>query len=369
MNIKGRVLVPESLREIVIVTDAWSPQVNGVERTVKMLADELLRIGLKVTLITPEGLFTVPVPTYPEIRLAVTTQNHVSRLIEQANPSIVHIATEGPLGILARRHCIRRNRNYTTCYHTRYPEYISARVPVPLEWSYSFLRWFHGRSVVTMVSSDALKNELEVRGFRNLAVWSRGVQVEPFLQAKPINLMLPRPIFLNVGRVAVEKNLEAFLSLDLPGSKVVVGDGPAKVALEAKYPGAHFLGFRSGSELASIYASADVFVFPSRTDTYGLVMIEALAAGVPVAAFNVLGPRDVLGGAGCGVLSDDLRRAAMQALTIDRKRCQLFGAQKTMRESAKSFLSIIENALTMGVTRMQLNQPRGPECQKHRRNN
>ncbi len=342
-------------KKMMIVTDAWAPQINGVERTVRMLEDELCSIGVQVTLLTPEGFWTIPVPSYSEIRLAIATQSRVSKIIEQESPSAVHIATEGPLGQLARRHCIRFGRKFTTCYHTRYPEYVAARAPIPLAWSYSFLRWFHSGATATMVSSHSLKQELESWGFQNLAVWSRGVQVEPLLQATAANLHLPRPVFLNVGRVAVEKNLEAFLSLDLPGSKVIVGDGPARPGLEAKYPNVHFLGFRDGSELASIYASADVFVFPSRTDTYGLVIIEALAAGAPVAAFDVPGPRDVLEGATCGVLSDDLREAAIQSLAIDRNDCRAFAAQKTMRASAKSFLNIIETAL--GLPRFEGTRP------------
>ncbi len=302
-------------------------------------------MGVRVRFLTPDGYQQIPMPGYPEIRIAVASPWSVGRTIELANPEAVHIATEGPLGMLARMHCRRTGRLFTTCYHTRYPEYIAARAPVPLAVSYAALRRFHNGAKATMVSSNALKLELAARGFRNLVVWRRGVQTDLFAQAARASLDLPRPIFLNVGRLAADKNVGAFLSLDLPGSKVVIGDGPDRARLEAAYPNAHFFGQRFGVELASLYASADVFVFPSLTDTYGLVMLEALAAGAPVAAFDVTGPREVLGESRCGVLSSDLCAAALGALELNRDRCRAYGAMHTIRGSAEHFLDLVMTAV------------------------
>ena len=260
----------------------------------------------------------------------------------------MHIATEGPLGILARIHCRRVGRLFTTCYHTRYPEYVAARTRAPLALTYAALRRFHNGAEATMVSSNALKAELAARGFRNLFVWRRGVETNLFSSAQPAALDLPRPIFLNVGRLATDKNVDAFLSLDLPGSKVVIGDGPDHARLEATYPDAHFLGQKFGRELASLYAAADVFVFPSMTDTYGLVMLEALAAGTPVAAFDVTGPREIIGESGCGILSSDLREATLKALELNRDRCRGYGAMHTIRGSAEHFLDIVMTAVGAG---------------------
>ncbi len=311
----------------------------------EMLEAELRTLGVRSHFLTPDGYQQIPMPGYPEIRIAVASPWSVGRAIELADPEAVHIATEGPLGMLARMHCRRTGRLFTSCYHTRYPEYIAARTPVPLAVSYAALRRFHNGAEATMVSSNALKLELAARGFRNLVVWRRGVETDLFAKAARAFLSLPRPIFLNVGRLAADKNVGAFLSLDLPGSKVVIGDGPNRARLEAAYPHAHFLGQRFGGELASLYASADVFVFPSLTDTYGLVMLEALAAGTPVAAFDVTGPREVVGDSGCGILSSDLRTAAMGALEINRDLCRAYGATHTIRGSAEHFLEIVMTAV------------------------
>lgn len=339
---------------ILIVTDAWRPQVNGVARTMQMLEDEFRAMGVRTVFVTAEGRRQFPLPGYPEIQLALASPRSVGQAIEQAQVDAVHIATEGSLGLLARMHCRRVGRPFTTCFHTRYPEYIAARTMVPLAMSYAALRWFHGGAQATMVSSPALKMELASHGFEKLVVWRRGVDTALFASGAPDALDLPRPIFLSVGRLASDKNLDAFLRLDLPGSKVVIGDGPERLSLQARYPKAHFLGLKSGHDLASLYASADVFVFPSLTDTYGLVMLEALAAGTPVAAFDVTGPREVLGVSGCGVMAADLRAAAMLALRIDRDKCRAYGAAHTVRSSAEHLLEIVKT--TSGFDRSLIEQ-------------
>ena len=336
----------ERLR-LLIATDAWKPQVNGVVRTLEMLAQETENLGIETIFLTPENFVTIGMPTYPEIRLSLTTPGRIRKVIDDLRPDAIHIATEGPLGLLTRGYCLANKRRFTTCYHTKYPEYVAARAPVPLAWSYGVLRWFHGAAAATMVATPALKAELAAQGFRNLLVWRRGIDLAPFLAAERRPLAWPRPLFLYVGRVAVEKNLDAFLSLDLPGTKVIVGDGPNRADLQKRYPDAAFLGKRSGTELAALYASADAFVFPSQTDTFGLVMLEALAAGTPVAAFPVTGPREVLGDSGCGYLSNDLREAALGALRISRSACRAYASRFTMRASAISFFDNMSQALDM----------------------
>ncbi len=334
---------------ILIATDAWRPQVNGVARTLEWLVDEAAAVGVEFTMLTPDGFASIAAPTYPGIRLALASPSAIAREIERHRPDAVHIATEGPIGFLARRHCLRVGRPFTTCYHTRFPEYISARWPVPLSVSYAVLRRFHNAAAVTMVSTPALKAELEGRGFQRLVVWRRGIPLQTLAAAGRVASPWPGPISMYVGRVAVEKNLEAFLSLDLPGTKVVVGDGPAREGLQRKFPDARFTGRLDGADLVNAYASADVFVFPSLTDTYGLVMLEALAAGVPVAAFPVTGPREVLGDSGCGVMDFDLRRATLAALEIPRDKCRAFGALHSMRESARGFVANISAAIGLKV--------------------
>ena len=244
--------------------------------------------------------------SYPDLRLALPSGAKIARLIQAAQPDSIHIATEGPIGLLVRRHCRKNRVPFTTSFHTRFPEYVSARLPVRESWVWRALRAFHRGSRAVMAATPALANELRVRGFRNVVLWPRGVDTRLF-HPRAVDLGVPRPVFISVGRVAVEKNLEAFLELDLPGTKIIVGDGPARAALMRKYPQANFVGALQGEELANTYAAADVFVFPSKTDTFGLVLLEALASGVPVAAFPVTGPRDVLGSAPVGALNDDLR--------------------------------------------------------------
>lgn len=322
---------------ILVATDAWHPQVNGVVRTLTMMADAAKSFGVDVSFLTPQSFRTFALPSYPDLRLALPGPSEIARLIAQARPDSIHIATEGPIGLLARRYCRKQGLPFTTSFHTRFPEYISARLPIPESWIWAALRWFHGASQAVMAATPALAGELRARGFRNVVLWPRGVDTAQF-HPRPVDLGLPRPVFLCVGRVAVEKNLEAFLDLDLPGTKLIVGDGPARAALARKYPDAVFLGARQGEELAEAYAAADVFVFPSKTDTFGLVLLEALASGLPVAAFPVTGPRDVIGAAPVGALNDDLRTACLAALKISPQACLEFARMHTWETSARAFV-------------------------------
>ncbi len=308
------------MKKLLVVTDAWRPQINGVVRSLERLAEELEKLDMVVEFLTPQLFRTLPMPTYPEIRLSLTHGWEIRRRIERSAPDYVHIATEGPLGLMARRAALDiRAPGYTTSYHTRFPEYVSARFPIPQSWTYALLRRFHNAGLGCMVATETLEKDLAGRGFSNLMRWSRGVDTELFHPREGHVYDLPRPIFLNVGRVAVEKNLEAFLDLDLPGSKVVIGDGPQLAELKRKYPAVHFLGPKTGEDLAAHYADADVFVFPSLTDTFGNVIVEGLASGLPVAAFPVMGPIDIIGGTRGGALSNDLRAACLGALAIRRE--------------------------------------------------
>jgi glycosyltransferase involved in cell wall biosynthesis len=322
---------------ILVATDAWHPQVNGVVRTLTMMAEAAKTFGADVSFLTPQSFKTFAMPSYRDLRVALPYPAKIAQLIAEARPDSIHIATEGPIGLLVRRHCRKQGLPFTTSFHTRFPEYISARLPMPEPWIWAALRAFHGPSQAVMAATPALASELRARGFRNVVLWPRGVDAGHF-HPRPVDLGLPRPVFLCVGRVAVEKNLEAFLGLDLPGTKVIVGDGPALIALTQKYPQAVFLGARQGEALAEAYAAADVFVFPSKTDTFGLVLLEALASGLPVAAFPVTGPRDVLGAAPVSALNDDLRLACLSALTISPQACLEFAAGHTWEASARAFV-------------------------------
>jgi 1,2-diacylglycerol 3-alpha-glucosyltransferase/glucuronosyltransferase len=326
---------------ILIATDAWHPQVNGVVRTLTTMAQAAKSLGAEISFLTPQSFRTVALPSYPDLRLALPGRAKIARLIEQARPDNIHIATEGPIGFAVRSYCRKRGLPFTTSFHTRFPEYISARAPIPESWIWSALRWFHGASQAVMAATPALAGELRGRDFRNVVLWPRGVDAQLFHPRAGADLGLPRPIFLSVGRLAVEKNLEAFLGLDLPGTKVVVGDGPARAALERDFPRAVFLGSRQGEALAQAYAAADVFVFPSKTDTFGLVLLEALASGVPVAAFPVTGPRDVIGDAPVGALREDLREACLLALKLSPQHCLSFAASQTWEASAQAFINNI----------------------------
>ena len=330
---------------VLIVSDAWHPQVNGVVRTLSAVAAELMALGHQVEVIGPDRFRTVALPTYPGIRLAVAPKRRVAAAIEAFRPDALHIATEGPLGHAARGWALRRGVAFTTSFHTRFPEYLHARLPLPTAWAYAWLRRFHNAGAGTMVATGSLRRELAARGFRRLRAWTRGVDLARF-RPGPAGAesgeAYPRPVFLYVGRVAVEKNLPAFLSLDLPGTKLVVGDGPQRRALAQAYPNARFMGERHGTALARSYAEADVFVFPSLTDTFGLVLLESLASGVPVAAYPVTGPADVLEGAapGAGALDRDLRAAALRALaTGDPAACRAHAERFSWRACADGFLA------------------------------
>lgn len=303
---------------IMIVSDAWLPQINGVVMTLRNTIRELSRLGHAIATITPNDFRTIPCPTYPEIRLSLLPGRRVARLIDEFSPNALHIATEGPLGIAARRHCLRSRRPFTTAYHTQFPEYIHARCRLSVDLSYRWMRWFHAPSRALMVATPDIERRLAERGFRSLVRWSRGADMRLFRPGERAMLEAKRPVFLYVGRVAVEKNIEAFLALDLPGTKWVVGDGPARAALQRRFPEASFFGTKTGEELAWHYRQADVFVFPSRTDTFGLVMLEAMACGTPVAAYPVTGPIDVVRPRVSGILDDDLRAAALAALDLPR---------------------------------------------------
>jgi glycosyltransferase involved in cell wall biosynthesis len=322
-----------------LVTDAWSPQVNGVVVTLRNTVAWLQRWGHEVDVISPEGFRTMPMPTYPEIPLALFPARKVARRMREMAPDAIHIATEGPLGAAARAYCLKHGLAFTTAYHTCFPEYVKPRFGVPLAWTYAWLRRFHGASAAMLVATPAIRELLEARGFDNIADWGRGVDTDLFQPAENRSTDLRRPVFLYVGRVAVEKNLPAFLGLDLPGTKVVVGDGPQRRELEKRFPDAVFAGMKGGLELAAYYQRADVFVFPSRTDTFGLVLAEAMACGTPVAAYPVRGPIDVVKDPAAGVLDQDLGAAAMSALTLDRERVARYGSQFSWEHSTRQFIA------------------------------
>lgn len=329
---------------IALVTDAWFPQINGVVRTLSRVVRELEALGHEIAVIAPCDFRTLPCPTYPEIRLALLPGRGVRRRLEAFRPDAIHIATEAPLGFAARRYCLKRGLPFTTSYHTRFPEYVSARFPVPLSWGYRVMRRFHRPSAGVMVATRSLAEELTRRGFANLKPWTRGVELSLFhpRPGEPPPVALPQPVFLYVGRVAVEKNIAAFLELDLPGSKLVVGGGPQLEELKRRFPQAHFTGPKEGEELARHYAAADVFVFPSRTDTFGLVVLEALASGLPVAAFPVTGPKDVLAGSGAGALDEDLRQAALAALALDPAAARRHAEGFSWPHTARLFLENLQ---------------------------
>ena len=335
--IPRRAVSAEAMK-ILVATDAWRPQVNGVVRTLGSLARAAGKLGVDIEFLSPEGFWTFPVPTYPGLRLAVPSRKRIAARIEEAKPDAIHVATEGPIGHAARSYCIKVGRPFTTSYTTRFPEYISARSPIPQQWIYNVLRRFHAAAAVTMVATPSLMTELGERGFTNLGMWTRGVDVDLFRPDRAIDLDFLRPIFMTVGRIAVEKNLPAFLALDLPGTKVVIGAGPQEPELKRNFPGTKFLGQLDNGILAAHLAAADVFVFPSLTDTFGIVQLEALASGVPVAAFPVTGPKDVIGNNPIGVLDEDLRVACMQALWISREACREFALRYSWENSARQFI-------------------------------
>lgn len=337
----GLVTTAPPVRTIAIVSDAWFPQMNGVVRTLSTTIEMLRAQGYEVTVISPDQYRSLPCPTYPEIRLAIGWPGSVGRKLAMLAPDAIHIATEGPLGLAARRYCLRKRVPFTSAYHTQFPDYVARRTGLPASTFWPYIRWFHGPASAVMVATESIRQELRAQGLTHLHHWSRGVDLACFTADAPLPpeyVGLERPIQLYVGRIAVEKNIEAFLECSYPGTKVVVGDGPARVALEAKYPRALFLGRKGGRELAGCYAGADVFVFPSRTDTFGLVMIEALACGTPVAAYPVAGPVDIVTDK-VGALSDNLDRAIAAALFSKRADCAAYGAEFSWEAATVQFLS------------------------------
>lgn len=334
---------------ILIATDAWEPQVNGVVRTLTRVVAEMREAGHQVEVISPDQFHTVPLPTYSEIKLALGAYEPVQERFKSFEPEAIHIATEGPVGLAARRICLEWKLPFTTSYHTRFPEYVSARLPLPLAAGYAYMKWFHKPSGRLMVATPTMQEELESHGFRNISPWSRGVDTElfnPALREPDIFKDLARPIFLNVGRVAVEKNIEAFAKLDLPGTKVVVGDGPQREELEQKYPEVVFAGAKFGEELARYFACADVFCFPSLTDTFGLVILEAMGTGTPVAAFSAPGPIDIIPGSNAGVLApgkvDGLAQACLECLKLDRAVVRKFAEGYSWKSCAEEFVKNLQ---------------------------
>ena len=332
---------------ILVVTDAWFPQVNGVVRTLDETVRVLRGMGHEVEVVAPsDGFRTVALPTYPDIRVSVFPRREVARRMIAFAPDAVHIATEGPLGWAARGLCLKWGMPFTTSYHTKFPEYVRARLPVPERLTYALVRSFHNAGGCTMVTTPSMVEFLAPRGFTRLAAWTRGVDLEGFnprYRKSPDDIYqgLARPVWLNVGRVAVEKNLEAFLTLDLPGTKVVVGDGPARAELERRFPDAVWAGVERGEALSRRFADADVFVFPSLTDTFGLVIIEAMASGTPVAAFPVTGPVDIVPGSGAGVLDADLRAACLGALEFDRARARAHAETYSWQAVGERFFELL----------------------------
>lgn len=329
---------------ILVATDAWRPQVNGVVRTYERLGEEAAKLGAEIDFVTPGEFYTMPAPTYPEIRLAMPGFSYIRRRFAEVQPDAVHIATEGPVGWMARSHCLSRRIPFTTSFHTRFPEYLKPRFGVPESWTYSIMRAFHNSGCGVMVATPSLAAELSQRGFDRILPWTRGVDTELF-RPRPVRRFGDGPVCITVGRVAVEKNIHAFLDLDLPGRKVVVGDGPQRAELQARYPDVTFTGKMTGEDLAECYASADVFVMPSLTETFGIVQLEAMASGLPVAAFPVTGPIDLVVPGVTGVLSENLGEAVRSALRLDHVIVREKALDYSWENATRLFLANIESAL------------------------
>ncbi len=343
--------------KIMIVTEAWDPQVNGVVRTLKMTTRELESLGHEVRVVNPDMFFSFPCPTYPEIRIALATRAHFRKIIDGFDPDVLHIATEGPLGWAARGVALERGWRFSTGFHSRFPEYLHMRIRLPLSLSYALLRKFHNAGVATMVPTPVMLKTLDALQFSKGVLWSRGVNTDVFHADGDRLPRTDKPVFLYVGRLAVEKSVEDFLSLDLPGEKWVAGEGPSAAALRRRYPEARWFGLLSGDDLARIYRSASVMVFPSHTDTFGLVMIESMACGTPVAAFPVTGPIDVLGDGPGGVMHTDLRQACLQALKLDRKQVARYAQKFSWAAATRQFLGAVR-PVTDSRTVSALPQPR-----------
>ena len=332
------------MKRIVIVSDAWLPQVNGVVTTLRTTREHLIKAGHEVKVVHPHSGPTIPCPTYPEIRLSLRPYKLVKNILDDFQPDHIHIATEGPLGFAARFYCKRHKLAFTTSYHTQFPEYIRKRAPIPLSVSYPFFRWFHSGATRTLVGTPHQRELIESRGFKNVVLWSRGVNHSLFKPGDKSLLSYPRPIWAYTGRVAVEKNIESFLNCDLPGTKLIIGDGPALQQLKEEYPQAKFVGYKFGEELAAHMAASDVFVFPSLTDTFGIVMLEAMACGLPVAAFPVTGPRDVVNHQVSGYLDTDLRTAALAALELNPEDCIREAKKFTWEAATNQFFNHLTTA-------------------------
>jgi glycosyltransferase involved in cell wall biosynthesis len=344
---------------LLVATDAWRPQINGVVRTYERLLADVAALGVEATILSPDEFTTIPCPTYPEIRLAVPGYSYVIERLNLMRPDAVHIATEGPVGWMTRAYCLGRNIPFTTSFHTRFPDYLESRFYVPAAWTYGAQRLFHNAGAGMMVATPSLARDLEARGFRRILPWTRGVDTAAF-RPQNVREFGAGPVLLYVGRVAIEKNISAFLDLDVPGRKVVVGTGPQLDMLRARYPDVVFTGSRSGEALAAAYASADVFVFPSRTDTFGMVLLEAMASGLPVAAYPVTGPIDIIEAGVTGVLSDDLATAVRGALTLDRATVRARAMDFAWEACARLFLQNIETAiLAKQGRRLPVPRPRG----------
>lgn len=328
--------------KIVIVTDAWEPQVNGVINTLKNTAKVIEAEGHQVRFITPQFFKTMPTPTYPEIRLSLFPYRKLKKMLDEYRPQVIHIATEGPLGFAARRYCLKNKLRFTTAYHTQFPEYIRMRAPIPLNITYAFMRWFHGAAVYTLATTESMREHLSGWGLKNLQIWTRGVDTELFQQGDKKFLNTERPVFMYIGRVAVEKNILAFLELDLPGSKYVVGDGPQLQELKDRFPDVTFTGYVDNRLLSQHLAAADVFVFPSKTDTFGLVLLEANASGLPIAAYPVPGPKDVVRQGVNGYLSEDLKEACLKALELKPDNCRRVAEEYSWQRVGEQLLSYLQ---------------------------
>jgi glycosyltransferase involved in cell wall biosynthesis len=352
--------------KICIVTDAWLPQINGVVKTLEHTIEQLKKAGHIVLVVEPSLFFNVPCPSYSEIRLSIFSYKKLSQMIEDFEPDALHVATEGPLGLSARRFAQKHRINFTTAYHTKFPEYLEARTGISADWFYPLMRWFHKPSKAVMVSTDSVIKQLSDKGFQNLVKWSRGVDLEVFNRKQEFMIAadnIRSPIFLYVGRIAVEKNIEAFLKLKLPGDKWLVGAGPALAELSEKYPDAIFFNSKSHQELVKIYQQASVFVFPSKTDTFGLVLLEALASGLPVAAYPVAGPIDVLQGCEAAVMHHDLLEACLTALELNPKHAREHAEKFTWRQTTLQFTANLcptENSSKLDLS----HEPRLPLTQE-----
>jgi glycosyltransferase involved in cell wall biosynthesis len=328
-------------KHLALVTDAWEPQVNGVVRTYQQIVGDMRRAGWRVTVIHPGDFRCIPMPSDPLIAMAVNVWPRLTRRLKALKPDYIHLATEGPLGMTARKWCGFHNYRFTTSYHSKFPEFIQERMGIPLFLTYGLARWFHNRAAATLVPTPSLMRDLKARGFTQLKQWTHGVDVERFNPSKRIELDYPRPIALYVGRVSVEKNLEAFLKLTMAGTKLVVGDGPERELLETRYPEVVFLGIKQGEELPALYACADIFVFPSRTDTFGLVLLEALASGTPIAGFPVTGPIDVANDANVGGISEDLAEAIEHGLKCSRAECRSYAERFSWASTVRIFVETL----------------------------